>query len=522
MKKTARIMFILAAALALSPLYGALCMPKIFSDGMVFQRDMPVKIWGTSDAGADIKVVLGDSEGEAKAGADGSWTVMLKPMPASKDAREMVVFENGREGKRIRDILVGEVWVLGGQSNMAFGVSGTTDYQAAKKRANNPFIRYFWQSPHSAAETPQKDFSATAKWIRPDSKNIGRFSGVGYYFGEMLAGDLNVPVGLIHATLGATSMIAWIPAESMQEHPYLASEKRKFDEMKKAYTRAAYKKALEEFEIKVAAAKAEDKKAAEEGRKPKKRPWDFYVKPDPLTPLRIGRTPVYKYNGMVAPLNGYRARGVLWYQGEGDAYGRSVLNFAGQFKVLVNAWRKTLENENLHFYWVQLTSYSGNPCWPAARWAQLAVRDSIPLSGVVNTIDLGELNDIHPKDKTSVASRLEKLVLRNVYGMKNVHARAPELKSVKYGENFAEIVFSDFGRGLVGRGKPRGFEVLSGGEWRNAVASLDGLKVVVKSPDGGAVDGVRYLWKAWAQPDVWLFNKDGLPAFSFRKEKVKK
>ena len=173
---------------------------------------------------------------------------------------------------------------------------------------------------------------------------------------------------------------------------------------------------------------------------------------------------------------------------QGDAYGRSVLNFAGQFKVLVNAWRKTLENENLHFYWVQLTSYSGNPCWPAARWAQLAVRDSIPLSGVVNTIDLGELNDIHPKDKTSVASRLEKLVLRNVYGMKNVHARAPELKSVKYGENFAEIVFSDFGRGLVGRGKPRGFEVLSGGEWRNAVASLDGLKVVVKSPDGGAVD----------------------------------
>ncbi len=520
MKRAVLTCFLLAVALA-SSLYGALCMPKIFSDGMVLQRDMPVKIWGTADAGAEIKAEFGDVKASARAGADGKWSLTLPKMKADKNPRELAVFENGKEGKRIRDVLVGEVWVLGGQSNMEWRLRDSSGAAEAMARAHYPQMRYFLQ-PSIVAEYPQNDSPEGSRWIVADGENTGAFSGVGFFFGERLLKELDVPVGFVYASRGATKMSCWIPEEDHGKLPYLADVLAKFKADKEKHTTEVYKQKLAEHKEKVAKARAEDAEKKKQGLAPEKRPWFFWRPPLPSTPWHDFSTPYQFYNSMVAPVGGYGVRGVLWYQGEGDAYGRSVLNFAGQFKVLVNAWRRVFENKNMPFFWVQLASYRPRSQWALARFNQLKARDAIENSGLVNIIDCGEENDIHPKDKETVGVRLAMLAMSQVYGMKNVHARAPEMKSVKYVGNSAEVSFADFGRGLVGKGEPRGFEVLCGEKWQKGEASLKpGARVSVKSPDGSKVEGVRYLWKSWALPDVWLFNKDGLPAFSFTDEKAK-
>ena len=171
----------------------------------------------------------------------------------------------------------------------------------------------------------------------------------------------------------------------------------------------------------------------------------------------------------------------------------------------------------MHFYWAQLTSFKAN--WPEARWRQLKARNNIHNSGVINIIDAGEKDNIHPKYKTEVGLRFEGLALREVYARKDVHPYSPEFKLANYSGDTAKVLFNTFGRNIQLRGKARGFEVKVAGKWQNANATLSGNEVLVKSTNGGKVEGVRYLWKGWADPDVCLFNQDGLPVFSFTNEK---
>ena len=509
---------ILVASAAMS--FGAVKMPKIFSDNMVLQRDMPVKVWGTADANAKVEVEFGGKKKSTKADAAGKWSLKLDKMPADKNPREMTVYENGKVGKKIGNILVGEDWILGGQSNMEWQVVRTTDLDKVVARANYPTMRYFSQSSAYLNETPQKDSPEGSKWHIAKGNIVKYFSGIGFYFGEKLLKDLDVPIALVYASKGATSMIAWIPAENLKDLPFLAEKKQEFDREKKSYTREVYEKALAAHNKKMADAKIEDKELKAAGKPPKKRVWNFHIPPHPLTPWAFGSTPSYLYNSMVSPIGGFAARGAIWYQGEGDAQGKAVKCFGDQFEILVKSWRKNFENPDLYFYWVQLTSFSGNPTWPDARWEQLNVKKRIKNSGVVNILDAGELKEIHPKDKTTVGVRLENLALREVYGFKNVRPYSPEFKSAVYSGGKAEIAFEDFGAGLAEKGEPRGFEILVGGKWRKAPSvKLENSKVVVKSADGAEIEGVRYLWKAWAKPDIWLYNKDGLPAFSFTHKK---
>ena len=503
-----------AAFIAVSSAFAEIWTPSVFSDNMMLQRDAFVRVWGTSAPNAKVEVEFGGKRKSAKADADGKWSLKLDKMPADKNPREMTIYENGKVGKKIGNILVGEVWILGGQSNMQWSAYNTTDFEKLSARANYPNLRYFNQQTKHLSRTPAKD-SLQGKWFAVTSRKLAAScSATGIYFGEQLMKDLDVPVGLVFAALGASKMVAWIPEDKISQQKYLESEWSKFNREMKAYD---YKKIHEKWRKDAAAWDIEAKKAKAEKRKPvpERRPQE----PVELSSRMPAQTPVYLYNAVISPIEGFTARGAIWYQGESDSFGETLDNFQLQFDFLVNTWREKFGNKNMPFIWAQLTSIGKGSGWPMTRWKQFLSSKSLKNGAVVNLIDLGERDDVHPRDKTSVGLRFEKLALNKVYGMKNVHASAPEMSKVAYSGDSARILFETFGRKLAGKGEPRGFEVLVDGKWVEAAPVLDGKTVVLKSPDGGAVRGVRYLWTAWAQPNVWLFNQDGLPAFSFIDEK---
>ncbi len=502
--------------------FAEISMPKIFSDGMVLQREMPVKIWGKATPGARVGLEFAGQKKMTKAGKDGAWNIVLNPLKTDKKPSEMLLFENGKEAKKIGDILVGEVWVLGGQSNMEWRTKNTTDFKDVEKRADYPLIRYFFMTPGVIAETKQFDCPDKSRWEPILPSNVGNTSGVGFYFAEKLLKDLGgeVPVGLIDTPLGGSSMCAWIPDEDITGIEYLESNLKKFKEAKEKYVYADAIKAWRE-RYDAWQKQADEAKAA---KKPiPQKPFNVRNKPLEMTPWRMQNSPAYLFNAKIAPIAGYAARGALWYQGESDAAGKSLEAFKPQFTRLIDTWRKYWgQGDDFYFAWVQLASFTTKANWPEARWQQYLTLKEVPKTGMANIIDCGEEKDIHPKDKATVGTRLENIIMRDVYGKKNPVYYGPIFKMVRYTPKGAEVVFDLDGRSLVGKGDPRGFEVKIGGEWKKANAELVGKRVIVNPVEkvkGEQIEGVRYLWENWALPNVWLFNDKGLPALSFIHEK---
>jgi len=499
---------ILAAFLS-SALFGEIKMPKIFSDNMMLQRGMPVKIWGSAEPNADVKVSFGGREKSAKAGADGKWALHLDPMKPDGLPREMVVSENGKASKTIKNILVGEIWIAGGQSNMGFKVKESSDAEKAYARAKYPDLRYFDQSVAVSRE-PLADFSGAASWSAADGKNIAGYSAAAFYFAEKLREDLGVPVGIVYSARGATKMSCWIPKKDHAKSPELARYLAKFEKAAEGYDEAAYQKAV-----------AAHKKLVEDvaAKRARYKNWWEKTPPNRTSPYCEFHMPYGHFNAMVAPMAGFTARGVIWYQGESDSYLEESRFFSEKFIALVDTWRGVFENPEMPFVWVQLTSYRTTRDWPTVRWHQLKVRDKIKNGAVANIIDVGENFEIHPRDKTTVGRRLEALALEMVYGVKGVKARAPEFKTAKYSGAGARVFFNSFKRGIAFKGEPRGFEVLANGKWSPAEASFEKESVAVKSKDGARVDGVRYLWNNVIDADICVYSRDGLPAFPFTDER---
>ncbi len=514
MKKISIGMLIAVSALFASGVFAEIKMPKIFGDNMMLQAGKPVKIWGSADPNAEVSVKFGDCEKSVKASDDGSWAVRLSSMRPDKTPKELVVFENGKEGKRIKNVLVGEVWVLGGQSNMEWKLIPTTDGEAAAKRANYPIFRCFQQDGRSMAEVPQKDFPDGAKWVECTPKTAPSFSGVGFYFAEKLMKDLDVPVAVIYTPLGATSMACWIPEKDMSA---CCALKKQFDKFKKESAGYDYKKALGEHKKKIAEFDAKVAKAKAKGQNVPSVPWDFRIAPNEFSPWKFFWIPAYHYNAKVAPLDGFAVRGVLWYQGESDSTSWMLDNYQRQFEILISAWRELLQDDDLPFIFVQLASYGTGSDWAETRWAQYNTAKDVENVFMANIIDLGEEKDIHPRNKTDVGLRLEKIALSEVYGKSCVKAFGPTLKDIQYCNCMAVVDFECDGCEIEGRGNPRGFEVLVNGKWQKPSASkIEDGKVVLYSPNAYSIDGVRYLWKSWAQPDVWIYGSNGLPAVSFK------
>ncbi len=531
-KKAIKFVAVFAGAFMCLGAYAEVWLPKIFSDNMVVQRDVPFKIWGKAKAGSKVGVLFGEQRKMATVGKDGSWEITFNGLPASKDPMTIEVWEAGKKDKEIKNVLVGEVWVLGGQSNMAMKFSHllSNEYdkysESFKKELENAgdskLIRCFIQREGAAAEKPQDEFPKNSAWLESNPENAKKFSLVGYYFAKQLVKDLDVPVGLIHTARGGSSMIAWIPEENLEKTNYTKARNEKYKKAKSAYN---YEDALKKYDEEVAKYNESVKKAKAEKKKIPSKPASIKRRPEKLTPWTINTTPSYLYNAKVAPLAGFPVKGFLWYQGEADSSGDTLKDFIPQFKTVIESWRDKWGDDKLPFLFVQLTSYSTKSDYPMTRWQQFLATKNIERAYMANIIDLGLEKNIHPPFKDKVGERLEKIAMREVYGDSKVMPYGPIFKQVKYDPRGALVSFDVQNKRLVGKGKSRGFEVKLKGGWIPAEAFIDGksgVAVYAKDRDRRRekIEGVRYLWKNWAGDDVWLYDGADLPAMSFTDELV--
>lgn len=426
----------------------------VFSDNAVLQRGVPLPVWGRAEPNAKVEVTLGDDTHSTTADADGRWRVSLKARDASKEPLVLRAAAGGAEAVA-RNVLVGDVWLCAGQSNMQMGLreadGGPAEVRVA---ANRPRLRLL-TVPKGAADKPRASFDA--KWKECSPESAAGFSAVGYFFGAELQATpalADVPLGLIDCSFGGTAAEAWTSAE-----------------------------ALEGF-------RAED-----------------------LLPSMFGIKPAHLYNGMVAPLTSFPIRGVLWYQGESNA-ARPAL-YARLLSAMIADWRKRWDQPDLPFLIVQLPPFT-DPRFAWVREAQAETSRTEPKVGLAVTIDTTDGFDPHPKQKRPVGVRLALLARRLAYGEKLV-AEGPVFKSAKPDGGTVRVSFDTGGDGLAAGagGAVKGFAVAGDdGAYRFAEASIEGDDVVVRSDAVPHPKTARYGWAGI--PEATLTDRSGLPAAPFR------
>ncbi len=492
-------------------------MSKIFGDNMMFQRDVPVKVWGKSAPNANVGVAFGKFRAGALADKQGNWVCYLPMMPANKEGNTLIVTENGKKEKTFKNILVGDIWLASGQSNMAMTVRELKDFRKIASKAKNPMLRYFGQSTNPISAKPEFDFLEGAKWFPCTPENVSYFSAVAYLFGDKLSKDLDVPIGILCAAKGGTQLACWIPENFASRDEYTKTYLEKFKKDLASYNKDAFEKRLAKRKSDIAAYEEKCQKAKAEKKPIPARHWTWSDPITEITPYLTFETPCYHYNAKVAPMVGFTLKGMIWYQGESNAYGDRLTRYDAQFENMVSAWRD-LWGVPFHLIYVQLPSYEAGSkaSWPQLRWYQYLATKKIPTADMINTIDCGEMRGIHPQDKEIIATRLEKMALYKVYIDRSVkQAVYPVFVRAMYRDDTVTVNFNLNRRKFAPKGEPRGFEILVGGKWVSAKPQLSRNSVIIKSSNGEKVEGVRYLWKNWARPDVWLFDSEGMPALSF-------
>jgi sialate O-acetylesterase len=459
----------------------------LFSDGMVLQRDFACPVWGTAAAGTEVAVEIAGQKKSAKAGADGKWSLKLDPLPAG-GPHELKI-----GGATLKDVLVGEVWICSGQSNMEWSVNSSANPAEEKAAANHPKLRHFGVKKNPA-DTPQAEVVGSWKVCSPE--NVGSFTAVGYYFGRELLKSLDVPIGLIHTSWGGTAAELWTKNELLAGNPELKPLVDDFPKRMKSYETA-----LENHPKAVEKAKAEGKP---EPRKPSK----------PMAPSCL-------YNGMIAPLLPYGIRGAIWYQGESNA--SRAKQYETLFPLMIKNWREDWGQGDFPFGFVQLANFMARKPEPGeSNWAEL--RDAqtktlaLPNTGMAVIIDIGDEKDIHPKNKQDVGKRLAAWAQAQVYGQSIVYS-GPLFDSCKAEGTSIRVAFKHVGGGLVAKGDGlKGFAIAGeDGKFVWADAKIDGETVVVSSPKVEKPAAVRYAWAD--NPDCNLYNKEGFPASPFRSDK---
>jgi len=499
---------VLFAAMLLCPLAmlnaADLKLSALFSDHMVLQRDKPVAVWGWGDPGEQITVEFSGQKQAVKADAAGKWMVKLAPMKANNEPQVMLIRGSvGNRQSKIEDILVGEVWLGSGQSNMAMGVGGALDFETEKAAAKLPMIRMF-KELSGAAKTASPD--ASGKWAVCSPETVGGFSATLFFFGRELHRDLKVPVGLINSSVGGTPIESWIAEEVQHSSPELkagfeeaAKAEAKFDEAK---AKADHEKVLARWEEQAAKAKADGKPAPKKPNNPLAR-----------RAMRGGDGGLF--NGKIAPLIPYAIRGVVWYQGEANTRPGKEELYQYQLPLLVSDWRKRWGDE-FPFAWVQLPNFKRDgEGWMLVREAMLKSLKA-PHTGMAITIDIGEPSNIHPKNKQEVGRRLALWALGDVYGQKVVATSGP--LPARHEVKGSEIVlsFTHCDGGLKTKdGELKGF-VIAGDDrqWKPAKARIEGDQVIISSPDVSKPVAARYAWAD--DPECNLYNGAGLPASPFR------
>jgi sialate O-acetylesterase len=429
--------------------------------------------------------------------------VRLDPMEAGGPFTLTI---RGRNNVEVRDVLVGEVWVCSGQSNMQWPMklSDMPEPDTIQK-SSDPQMRLF-TVPRRAADTPQSDVQA--RWEPCDPSTLPEFSAVAYFFGRRLRQELNVPVGLISSNYGGTPAEAWTSCAALRFDPVL---RNLLD--RQAQAAAAYPSRLAEWRRAMDAHRQEADKARQEGREPPRPP------AQPQDPAESPQRPGGLYNAMIAPLIPYAIRGVIWYQGESNA-GEAWL-YRRLFPAMIRNWRANWGQGDFPFLFVQLAPYTrikpepGDSKWAELREAQLLTALNVPNTAMAVITDLGDEDDIHPRRKAPVGERLALAALAKAYARK-VEYSGPVYRKMQVEGSRVRLSFDHAEGGLVVHGdRLTGFAIAGGdGRFVNAEARVEGDQVIVWSPQVPRPAAVRFGWADY--PVVNLYNRAGLPASPFR------
>lgn len=479
----------------------------LFSDHMVLQQSVPVPIWGTADPGETVTVAFNGQDRSSTAGPDGRWLVRLDKLKAGGPF-EMEI--RGKNFIALHDVLVGEVWLAGGQSNMVFTVSrkaqffaGMLDEDNEIAAANYPQIRMFTQRTVKAYR-PQYD--AIGQWQVCSPETVGGFSAVGYLFARDLQQRLHVPVGIVTVAFGASTAESWLPREALAADPQLKPMLDSFD-------------ALEDFFKTHPHAMVTDAPPAPQTINGRQQTQGLM-----RDPAEDQHQPTVLFNGMLHPVLPYAIRGAIWYQGESIVGGRhGVELYPHVMETLVGTWRNLWGEGDFPFYAVQLAPLRNVSNNPVVREQQAKIL-SLPNTGLAVTIDAGDPDNVHPKNKEPVGERLALIALAGTYHQK-VEDSGPAYQSMKIDGGAIRIRFAHLGGGLVAKSGPPHDPLydplydftIAGADQRflPAEAKIDGDTVVVRSAHVPAPVAVRYAWTEY--PDgPNLYNAAGLPAAPFR------
>ena len=488
--------------------------PQFFSDNMVLQRGEAVPVWGKADPGEAVTVAFAGQSKKAEADKDGKWMVKLDAMDANAEGATLTV--SGKNKLEIENVLVGEVWICSGQSNMQWTVSRSMNPDEEAAAAKYPKIRMYLTDLKTAAER-QDDASGT--WYECNPENAPNFSAVGYYFGRELHKQLDIPVGLIRTAWGGTRSEAWTSPEALAADPSAKELLAGWNELQKNYDSAKakeqYEAAVKRWEDQVAKIKEFNKTAKNKKRLPRK--------PQLRSEPRVDRHhPSAIYNAMIAPFEGFGIRGAIWYQGESNR--QRAAQYRDIFPTMIEDWRARW-NKEFPFYFVQLANFleastePGVPdSWAELQEAQFLTLKRLPHTGMAVANDIGAAKDIHPKNKQEVGRRLALWALANDYGKKDLVHSGPLYSGHEIQGSKVKISFDHVGKGLKSRdgGDLKRFEIAGEDKkWHWADAKIDGDSVIVSSADVTKPVAVRYAWAA-NPTGANLVNSDDLPASLFR------
>ena len=476
-------------------------LPSLFSDHVVLQQGVPVPVWGWAEPGEAVTVTIAGQTRTAKAGADGAWRVTLDVL---KTGQTLTLTVKGKNTLSVQDVLVGEVWLGSGQSNMAMTVDRCNDVEKERAAANQPSLRMFTVE-RVVGKEPQAE--CKGQWVVCASNTVGTFSATAYFMGRELRQKLGVPVGLINSSWGGTPVEAWTSADALAAVPalkpvtdvWVSRTAQPWDEAK---AMAGYEKQVAAWKENVKKAKADGKRVP---RAPKK----------PVDPRLDSHYPANLFNAMIAPLIPYAIKGAVWYQGESNANDLTATLYGKQLETKILDWRKRWGCD-FPYAWVQLPNYNASDRnWPLVREGMLQTL-KVPKTGMATTMDIGEATDIHPKNKQEVGRRLALWALGTVYGQKvaSISGPLPAGHTIRGSDVVCSFTHAD--GGLVAKGGDlKGF-VIAGADqnWLPAKAKIVGDTVVVSHPEVKAPVAVRYAWAS--NPECNLFNGAGLPASPFR------